>query len=67
MVNDFSQEELEANYFALCLLIPENKLRKAYYLLQGNKELVAKYFGVDVNVLNWRISFLKNEPSGNSI
>jgi Zn-dependent peptidase ImmA (M78 family) len=53
-----STEEMEANYFACCLLVPEQKLRN---ILEETNDIAAisKYFGVDPSVVNLRINFLK--------
>jgi len=51
------QEDLEADYFAACLLIGEYRLRE---LLSITRELplIADYFGVPVELLEMRIRYL---------
>lgn len=59
-------EEEEANYFALCLLMPKEVFIKAYNMLKwdlsdnnNNVSVLAKAFGVSESAVVSRISSLK--------
>lgn len=53
------KEELEADYFSLSLLMPEEKIKE---LLQLNIPvfLIARYFGVSISAVRYRMFFLRN-------
>jgi Zn-dependent peptidase ImmA (M78 family) len=57
------QRELEANYFAACLLVPEHKLRQLYNATK-DISLIANYFGVSRPVILLRINYLKIKANG---
>lgn len=53
----FSHKEMEANYFAACLLMPEHEIKKQW----NNKQdinYVANYFFVSQVALTFRLQFL---------
>jgi Zn-dependent peptidase ImmA (M78 family) len=57
-INNCSQEDLEATYFACALLVPEDKLR---CLLDQTRDLsiIAKRFGVSGSAIRMRICFMR--------
>lgn len=57
-IGNCSKEDLEADYFAYCLLMPEKILRD---ILSMTRDIsaIAKYFGVSEKKLEARINLLR--------
>ena len=53
-----TQEELEADYFAVCLLVPGDLLMRILRETD-NIDAIADYFGVSSSVIRCRINWLK--------
>ncbi len=66
MSTDAESEEQEANYFAMCLLMPESMVRKEVTKMGGRIDLcddrvlmlLSKRFGVTVGLMAIRLSEL---------
>lgn len=51
----YGEREIIADYFAACVLVPENRLRAAYAITRNHREL-ASHFGVSTRRLLHRLS-----------
>lgn len=60
--SEYSREETEANYFAACILVPEEELKKLMKFFDKNIQLIADYFGVSKEVIENRIKWLRMNP-----
>ena len=57
-----SKEEAEANYFAVNLLVPKERLRRLVYMMKCervdpwmNTRYIAQYFGVPPTVIEYQL------------